>query len=41
MKQYPKLEREIHVAAWAFLSMAAGLPFQAPVAPPDPAPAGP
>lgn len=41
VKQYPKLEREIHVAAWAFLSMAAALPFQGPVAPPDPAPAGP
>jgi hypothetical protein len=41
VKQYPKLEREIHVAAWAFLSMAAALPFQGPAAPPNPAPAGP
>ncbi|HEY3878927.1 MAG TPA: M14 family zinc carboxypeptidase [Trebonia sp.] len=41
VKQYPKLEREIHVAAWAFLSMAAALPFQGPAAPPAPAPSGP
>jgi hypothetical protein len=41
VNHYPKLEREIHVAAWAFLSMAAGMPFQAPVVPPNPAPAGP
>jgi murein tripeptide amidase MpaA len=38
VKHYPKLEREIHVAAWAFLSMAAALPFQGPVAPPNPPP---
>jgi Zinc carboxypeptidase len=38
VKDYPKLEREIHVAAWAFLSMAASMPFQAPVAPPNPPP---
>ena len=38
VKHYPKLEREIHVAAWAFLSMAAALPFQGPAAPPNPAP---
>lgn len=38
VKQYPKLEREIHVAAWTFLSMAAGTMFQPPAAPPSPAP---
>jgi Zinc carboxypeptidase len=32
---FPKLEREIHVAVWTFLSMAAGTPFEPP-APPDP-----
>jgi hypothetical protein len=37
-EQFPKLEREIHVAAWAFLSMAAALPFQGPT---SPVPAGP
>jgi murein tripeptide amidase MpaA len=41
VKHYPKLEREIHVAAWAVLSMAAALPFQGPAAPPTPAPGSP
>jgi hypothetical protein len=38
VSNYPKLEREIHVAAWTFLSVAAGTAFQAPSAPPSPAP---
>jgi hypothetical protein len=33
VEQYPKLEREIHVAAWSFLKMAAGMPFQGPTKP--------
>ena len=32
---FPKLEREIHVAAWTFLSMAGATAFQSPT-PPDP-----
>jgi Zinc carboxypeptidase len=38
VKQYPKLEREIHIAAWKFLSIVAATAFQAPSAPPTPAP---
>ena len=34
--QYPKLEREIHVAAWAFLSSVAGAAVRPPSAPPPP-----
>jgi Zinc carboxypeptidase len=34
VEQYPKLEREIHVAAWTFLSIAAGTAYQAPSPPP-------
>jgi Zinc carboxypeptidase len=34
VKQYPKLEREIHVAVWTFLSTAAGTAYQAPSPPP-------
>jgi hypothetical protein len=34
VKNYPKLEREIHVAVWTFLSVAAGTAWQAPSAPP-------
>jgi len=36
VRQYPKLEREIHVAAWAFLTAAAAANFVAPVAPSKP-----
>src|SRR5260370_39632114 len=36
--QYPKLEREIHVAAWAFLSAVSSTAFVGPQAPPAPAP---
>src|SRR5260370_3623680 len=36
--QYPKLEREIHVAAWAFLSAVSSTAFVGPQAPPPPAP---
>jgi hypothetical protein len=43
VKHFPKLEREIHVAAWAFLSAVASMKAQPPstpdppVAPPPPA----
>ena len=40
VNHYPKLEREIHVAAWTFLSMAAGTNFVQPEAPPPPAGSG-
>jgi murein tripeptide amidase MpaA len=33
VKNYPKLEREIHVGAWTFLSMASATAFVQPVAP--------
>jgi hypothetical protein len=36
--QFPKLEREIHVAAWAFLSGVASLNAAPPAAPPGPNP---
>jgi murein tripeptide amidase MpaA len=38
VKNYPKLEREIHVAAWTFLSMAAGINFVPAASPPTPTP---
>lgn len=38
VKNYPKLEREIHVAAWTFLSMAAGTNFVPAASPPNPGP---
>lgn len=37
VKHYPKLEREIHVAAWAFLSAVAAINVEGPSAPPPPA----
>lgn len=40
VKHYPKLEREIHVAAWTFLSMAANTNFVQPQAPPAPSGSG-
>jgi murein tripeptide amidase MpaA len=38
VKHYSKLEREIHVAAWAFLAMAAGTNFVPAASPPTPTP---
>jgi hypothetical protein len=38
VNNYPKLEREIHVAAWAFLNMIAAQTAQGPSAPPAPTP---
>jgi zinc carboxypeptidase len=37
VNQYPKLEREVHAAAWAFLTAIAATGFQGPSAPPGPA----
>lgn len=37
VKHYPKLEREIHVAAWAFLSAVASMKAQPPSTPDPPA----
>jgi murein tripeptide amidase MpaA len=38
IKHYPKLEREIHVAAWAFLTAVAATGVVPPYAPPPPPP---
>ncbi len=38
VKHFPKLEREIHVAAWAFLSAVASMRAQPPSIPDQPAP---
>jgi murein tripeptide amidase MpaA len=38
VKQYPKIEREIHVAVWSFLTRLAGAGYQQPAAPLVPAP---
>ncbi|MGV8977819.1 MAG: M14 family zinc carboxypeptidase [Cellulomonas sp.] len=38
VKQFPKLEREIHVAAWAFLTAVAATNMQPASTPPPPAP---
>jgi Zinc carboxypeptidase len=40
VKNYPKLEREIHVAAWAFLTAVAASNVQPASAPPPPAKSG-
>ena len=40
VNHYPKLEREIHVAAWAFLSAVAATGVRPAMAPPPPSPSG-
>jgi murein tripeptide amidase MpaA len=40
VKHYPKLEREIHVAAWAFLTAVAAMNVEPPSGPPPPSGSG-